>query len=33
MAVPLYYSPSIVTLKGITPTAETIKHKDRKKHQ
>lgn len=32
VAVPLYNSPTIVTLKGITPTMETIKHKERK-HQ
>lgn len=32
MAVPLSHSPTIVTLKGITPTMETIKHKERK-HQ
>lgn len=32
MAVPLNNSPTIVTLKGITPTMETIKHKERK-HQ
>lgn len=29
MAVPLNNSPTIVTLKGITPTMETIKHKER----
>lgn len=32
VAVPLNNSPTIVTLKGITPTVETIKHKERK-HQ
>lgn len=32
VAVPLHNSPTIVTLKGITPTMETIKHKERK-HQ
>lgn len=28
MAVPLTNSPTIVTLKGITPTVETIKNKE-----
>lgn len=32
MAAPLNNSPTIVTLEGITPTMETIKHKERK-HQ